>query len=360
MKQRNLNADLIRSTAVFFVLSVHFFLNSEFYNSTVQGEGMLLMLMARSLFMTCVPLFMILSGYLMWKKEISRSYYKGIIKTLEIYVLASIACLLYKNYVLHDNITLRSALLGILDFDAANYAWYIEMYISLFLLIPFLNRLYHSLKNKKEKQLLLITLLIVTMLPHVLNNFNFTTEGWWSLPSATQKYDPLVPGFFKKMYPLTYYYIGVYLREFDWKLSKKKNFLLLLGSVMFFGLYNFYRSRGSSFVWGTNCDWGGENVITATLLFTFLLHLHVEQWPKFFQHILIYVSRISLGIYLVSWIADQIVYSKYLLPNIPMGNLRWACYPVVVGSVFLISVLIAFVLYWIRDHIRSSFSIHRH
>ena len=130
MTKRNLNADLIRCVAVFSVISVHFLLNGGFYKQEVCGIPMLVMCMYRSFFMTCVPLFLILTGYLMGQKKLSKGYYKGLWKTIEIYLLASIACLLFKKFVQEEDITIYSGLLSILAFKGANYAWYIEMYIA--------------------------------------------------------------------------------------------------------------------------------------------------------------------------------------------------------------------------------------
>lgn len=350
MKKRNLNADLIRCVAAYCVISVHFLLNTGFYSVETVGIQMLLMCMVRSLFMVCVPLFMILTGYLMWQKTLSRSYYKGIWKTLEIYVLASIACLIFKRFIQEDvEVTLRSGILGILDYDAANYAWYIEMYMGLFLLIPFLNLAYHGLKSQKEKQVLVLTMILLTMVPKMLNNFNFSAEGWWASPSTLEKYDPIVPGFFTAMYPITYYFIGAYLREFDWKISKKKNLLFFLAAVAVFGCYNFWRSDGGGFVWAANSTWGGENLITATLLFTLLLHVEVDLWPKAVQKILIYLSRISLGLYLVSWIFDKVAYNAFLKPAVEEVTKRWKFYPITVPAIFLASAGLASLLYLIRD-----------
>ena len=75
MTKRNLNADLIRCVAVFSVISVHFLLNGGFYKQEVCGIPMLVMCMYRSFFMTCVPLFLILTGYLMGRKKLSKGYY---------------------------------------------------------------------------------------------------------------------------------------------------------------------------------------------------------------------------------------------------------------------------------------------
>ncbi len=354
MKERNLNADLIRCIAVFSVVSVHFLLNSGFYSVTVEGTDMLIMCMVRSLFMVCVPLFMILTGYLMWQKTLSHRYYKGLVKTLEIYVLASIACQLFKKFVQGDAVSIKTAILGILDYDAANYAWYIEMYIGLFLIIPFLNLTYHGLKSQKEKKVLICTMIVLTMLPKLVNNFSLQVEGWWTSPSLSDKYDPIVPGFFTAMYPITYYFIGAYLREYDWKISRKKNLLLLLMVIAAFGCYNYYRSYGQKFQWLSNSSWGGENLITATLLFTLLLHLKPKHWPKAVQSILIRISQISLGLYLVSWIFDQIVYDGFLKPYVEVVNDRWPYYFAVVPAVFIGSAGGATLLYLIRDGLHAA------
>ena len=87
--------DIVRCTALFCVVSVHFFLNSGFYDETVSGWRMYLMTMLRTGFMICVPLFMVLSGYLMLHKKAEKSYFMKIGRTLVIYLLASFCCGLY-------------------------------------------------------------------------------------------------------------------------------------------------------------------------------------------------------------------------------------------------------------------------
>lgn len=355
MRERNFNADLIRCVAVYSVLSVHFLLRTGFYSVPVEGPLMLFMCMYRSLFMVCVPLFMILTGYLMWQKTLCRSYYKGIWKTVEIYILASIACLLFKKFVLEYEVTCKTAVLDILDFKGANYAWYVEMYLGLFLLIPFLNLIYHGLKSQKEKKILLLTMITLTMLPKLVNNFDLMTEGWWLNPTISKDYNPIVPGFFTAMYPITYYFIGAYLREYGWKISKRMNLLLLLAAVAGFGAYNYYRSYGGKFIWGSNSTWGGENLITATLLFVLLLHLHPGKWPHPLRAVLVYLSKISFGLYLVSWISDQIVYGNFLNPNVSVTTERWKYYLAAVPASFLLSAGMASALYLIQKLRRNAF-----
>lgn len=355
IKKRDMNADLIRCVATYSVISVHFLLNSGFYSFPTVGTDMYIMSVMRACFMVCVPLFMILTGYLMCQKTLSRGYYKGIWKTVEIYVLASIACLLFKKYAMGYEITPGSALLSILDFSGANYAWYIEMYLGLFLLIPFLNGAYHSLgkwkegaAGKRRKQVLILTMISLTMLPKILNNFDLVTEGWWASPSISTTYTPLVPGFFTGMYPLTYYFIGAYLKEYGCGVARWKNILLFVLAVFLFGTYNFYRSDGQKFVWASNSTWGGENLITASLLFIFLLHLHPDRWPGWIRRTLTEISRVSLGLYLLSWIFDKIIYAEFM-ERVPDIADRWKYYPAVAPLVFVCAFAASFLLYLIRD-----------
>jgi len=188
-KQRNINIDLIKCIAVLSVICIHFFLNNSFYRVIINND-MYVSVFFRTAFMVCVPLFMLTTGYLMINKELSSKYYKGIVKTVSIYILASICCLIYRYAILNEAVTFKSALLGILDFSGAPYAWYVEMYIGLFILIPFLNLAYNNLKNDKQRCVLLITMIFLTTLPSLFN----------------LKYE-ILPHFWTKMYPLTYYFI---------------------------------------------------------------------------------------------------------------------------------------------------------
>lgn len=291
-KQRNINLDLIRCIAVFCVVSVHFFLNSGFYQSAVVGKRMYIMMIMRTFFMICVPLFVILTGYLMNKKELKLSYYGGITKTLSIYLGACIACNIYKILVLKTPMSIKDVFTSIFDFSAAPYSGYINMYIGLYLLIPFLNIIYRGLTTRKHKIILIGSLLICTTLPSLLNiKVN------------------LVPNYWVTMYPLTYYFIGAYLKEYDLRVSLKINILLILLSVITFGSLNYFLNYGSTFNWGVYGDWGGfENLINAVLVFVLLSHLKLDKLPVLIKRVLKIISNLALGIYLVSWIFDNYAY----------------------------------------------------
>ncbi len=79
--------------------STLFFLNSGFYNNIVAGKRMFVMVTVRGFLWFVFLFFIMLTGYLMSKKELSPKYYCGIVKTLATYVLASIACIIFKKSV---------------------------------------------------------------------------------------------------------------------------------------------------------------------------------------------------------------------------------------------------------------------
>lgn len=95
--KRNLNLDLIRCVAIFFVISVHFLLNTSFYSTAVYGKKMYLLILFRVIFMSCVSLFIMLTGYLMNKKEPTKEYYKKISRVVVTYVICSLLCVLFRT-----------------------------------------------------------------------------------------------------------------------------------------------------------------------------------------------------------------------------------------------------------------------
>lgn len=195
-KKRNINLDMIRVIAVFSVLSVHFFLHNGFYEEIVVGKRLFFMGTMRNFFMICVPLFLILTGFLMNKKVVSRKYYSGLKKTYITYVLASIACLVYFSISTQRSFGIIESIKMILNFSAAPYSWYIEMYIGLFLLIPFINILYNGLKSKKQKIGLIITMLSLTVLPSVMNIWGISRKiQGILLPGGSENWVKIIPNY---------------------------------------------------------------------------------------------------------------------------------------------------------------------
>lgn len=217
MKKRNINIDLIKCVAVFSVISVHFFANVGLYKNVINSTNMYIGIFFRTLFMICVPLFIITTGYLMKNKTLSKKYYLGVLRVLIIYLLDAFIYLGYNTIYNGESFSIRHIIKSILNFDIG-YSWYIKMYLGLFLLIPFINLIYNNLKNKKQKQVLILTMLVLTSFQGIFNiKYNLIPDWWISI------------------YPLTYYFIGCYLKEY--KINSKVSRIISKISELSLGMY---------------------------------------------------------------------------------------------------------------------------
>lgn len=338
--------DIIRSIALLCVICVHFFWNTEFYETTVTGRAMLIMSVMRSCFIICVPLFMMLTGYLIKSKEINKGYYLKIVRILYTYVMASLVCGLFSKNVLHDS-TILGVILGIFTYEAAPYSWYVEMYIGFFLLIPFLNTMYDGLDTRRKKQILVITLLLLTALPSAMNIYNIRRIAdlqWWRMPSVDTIYTKVIPDWWTKIYPVTYFFLGKYFQEYSIRLKTKQIAALGVLVFLFAGIFNYYRSYGSTFIWGPWQEYGSLMVTVQTvLLFAFFAKLDYSRFPALARAVFSKISDLSLGAYLTSWVFDIIIYTR-LNESVPTLQQKLVWFPVVTALVFIGSLICAYVI----------------
>lgn len=328
--KRDTRLDLIRALAAFLVVSVHFFLNCGFFETPLVGGRMLVMAMVRMAFMTCVPLFLLLTGYLCRRKALSARYYLGLVRVLLTYALCAIVCLGVRG-ARGEVLDLGHRVRALLDFSAAPYGWYVEMYIGLFLLIPFLNILWQGLESRGRRKALVGVLLTLTTLP-ALTNFR------WAL----------LPDWWVNVYPLTYYFLGAYFAEYEpkpswtWALPA----LAALSAAGGGGMYAF--SGGAPAGWNPALDWYGPTVaLSSCLLFLLLLQVPADRFPHWVKGLLAKLSALSLAIYLLSWCFDTAFY-PILAQRVSAVTDRLPWYFVMVPAVYLSSALAAQLIEWTR------------
>ncbi len=332
-RERDISLDLIRSVAVLFLISVHFFLNIGFYNQPMEGKRMLLMCTMRMIFMTCVPLFLLLTGYLCRKKELTGRFYLGLVRILTTYLLCGLVCMGVRMYR-GETKSFLAFCLEFLSYYASPYGWYIEMYIGLFLLIPFLNAMWRGLETKKRRLALIATLLALVTLP---------------VP-ANQKWN-ILPDWWKGIYPLLYYFLGTYFGEYQPKPRRGWTLAALLGVTVLGGCVSYHmgvKNPAHVFMWSDLTDWVGPFVVAeACLIFLLLKQVPMDRAPRWLKWVVGKCAQLSLGIYLLSWCFDVVFYA-ILLEKVPgmLDRLFW--YPVVVPAVFLCSALVAQALEWVR------------
>jgi len=346
-RSRDPGLDILRCIALLGMAVGHFCHHTGFFNETMTGGWMLLGAALRSAAKVTVPVFLMLTGYLVTTKNTGVKYYIRIVRVLFIYVLSSILCSLFKVFVLKESLSVLGALRKMVEFDGTTYEWYIEMYIGLFLLTPLLNILYDGLTTQKQKKILVFTLLFLTTMPRMLNVYCLDDPGWWLRPSSSKNYASLVPDMWGSLYPIAHFYLGRYLREYPIKLESWKLFVLSLAAFAFGGLYNFYRSYGSTFVFGPWQENGSAlYTLQAVLRFAFFTSLNYERMSERVRRFFAWGSDLTLGAYLVSWIFDMIVYGKLNSYGMSMDRkMLWL--PVTVLTVLVCSFVLSQVIDWL-------------
>ena len=156
-----------------------------------------------------------------------------------------------------------------------------------------------------------------------------------------------MPAWWLLLYPLTYYFIGAYLQEYGLKLRAWQTALALVACIAAFGAFNSIAAPRP--IPGYAGNRLGRFSDSARKRFAVPSpssdknHAH----PRFFQLLFTKISELSLGIYLVSIIFDNIFYPR-LAAAVSSVPLRLNYYPVIVPLVFICSALFSQLLLWIQ------------
>ncbi|MBQ7474522.1 MAG: acyltransferase family protein [Clostridia bacterium] len=309
---RNPSVDLLKIIAFVLVVSVHFTHQIGIDSEIHTGKAMFALDVFFAFANICVALFLMATGFLMTNKKLSPSYYKGVIRVAVTYILCSIFCTACKVIFYAYPNTPATYLKQIVHFEGSDYAWYVEMYLCLFVLIPFVNAAYHGMDTRGKKRALVLTVVALGALPGVLNTLNLSDPSWWADPASSREYSKIFPAFFTNVYPIMYYLIGAYLREFPPKIGKRWLLLSFLGFGVAGGAYNFWRFRGGQFFWGgfmTNPSL--FVVLIAVPFFALITSLDLTRIPERLKKILAYLARLTFGAFLVSCIVDMRFYPHF-------------------------------------------------
>ncbi len=293
VKKRLAGPDIIRSIAILLVMGVHSFAFSGQMELNVRSLQWTAWTVVFFFVKVCVPLFLLLTGYLQCKHGLNRRHYTGIIPVLVSYVVILIPLLILKNIVQPSD-NLWREVLYLFDFQAG-YSWYVEIYLCLFLIIPFLNILLSHL-TQKQKKILLATTILLTMVPAVFKSF--VIAGTIFTP---------IPDYMEAVYFITYYLIGAYIAEYR-PSPKRRHCLCVLGGTLLIETSIYYLLAYNENRWLIfNNNASLPHMINAVALF--LLFYQVERVPtRFLSWLVQDVARCSFEMYLISYLMDQAVY----------------------------------------------------
>lgn len=288
-EKRLTGIDCIRCIAALFVVCVHFYLNCGYYNGALLGKKMFVMTAARWLFMTCVPLFFMLTGFLKGNKGLNKKHYLSLIPLFLSYCIISIVKMILYNHLYGKIYSLKDMIKNLFNYQIA---WYMGMYLILMLLIPFLNILWKGLIGNTQKLALVGTLVFICAIYPL---FNY-----------------VAPSFFVGIYPVMYYFVGMYLKETRIKVKSVTLLAIIVLIPCLEALISVKLSPTGVFDWTliSTADGGYGSLfvlINAVAIFILLKNINVKS--KFIKMILSEVGSVTFEIYLISGMFDAVIFN---------------------------------------------------
>ena len=314
MSERQSGLDVLRCLALLFVVTFHSFLNNGYYYEPQKGYAMWLAGSFRWLSVSCIGLFLLLTGYLKSEQtEIGRCW-RGLFPVLAGYLLAAVISIPVRHFLLGDRQTLGMWITALFGFRGVYYGWYVEMYVGLMLLIPFLNRLL-LLLDTKGLLLFAGTLLVMT-----------------ALPGATSLV--ILPDYWRSFYPVTYYVLGTMIRRLQPKIHPAVSLCGATAMALLLGTATVLSTDGQlseSAVWEFPDIW--------VTVISVLLFLSFYRWklPAWAAKLAAWGAGGCYGGYLLSYLLDAWCYQLAPQWKNPQGYGK--LFFLITVPIFLVSVV---------------------
>ena len=334
IKKRNSNIDIVRLFALLMVLLFHGFLNSGFYRTPLNSTPMYIATFFRQLSLACVPLFLLITGYLYGGREVKLDK-KHILKLSKILVpYIVITAFLYFTLHYYGQLGKTTFWTMLFGFENNGYTWYIEMYLGLYLLIPFINSGYNRLE-KKEKELLILAMIFLCFVPTLINPHRLLMQDYWT-----------------DLYPFAYYIIGMYLKEYGLKIKTSSKFLVLIEYlfVSFVVTIMMFANNVSN---ASNNFYSFFTFVISVVLFDLILQMNMDKVGEKLKDFLNILADAVLPAYMLSKIIELILYEEviYKITYDTYQILLWT--PIIIVGEFLIALLLGFIISKISNWISS-------
>lgn len=319
---RNYQLDLLRVFACYLVIHQH---ASELYyigdgGSVIKGDNTFTIGIITSIARISVPLFVMISGYLLLplKSSTSEFFRKRFTRVLYPFV---VWCILYAFYFMfYRGDTIGQALLNIIHIPVnfgvdIGHLWYVYMLIGLYLVIPVISPWLNSCP-KKELQWFLLIWGLTTMLPYIHLAYPYVLgECFWN-PTPTLYY---FNGF------IGYLVLGFYIKKYGFLSIPNAIVISVIGYAVTAWIFCF-RIETSVMVPELELSWGfcTANIAMMTYgIFSIFMHIPTTKESPF-SRLIQDISVKSYGIYLAHIMMLNIMYellnhiSETTLVSIPL------------------------------------------
>ena len=357
-KKRLKFIDLVKSVALLFVTIYHNECYNIYYTAT---NDSLLLNTCRAILSSCVPLFFLVNGFLLFNKEFDlKKHTKKIIKLVVLTVISGIITLILILKVKGEVISAKDffVILYQMREGYVNHLWFMGALICIYIFFPLLK---NSFDNNKKIFIWFIIICAIITFGNKFLNMIWTITGYLigkvnyvANFNFFHMFNPL-RGLFG--YSFVYFCIGGLMFNYIKKIKHKKIYklysvIIILISSFLLALYGMFCSKIQNGSW--DFVWHGMDTIFTFLntIALFVLCVYYNGGNKSIYKVLYYISSNSLLIYIVHMFVMHLT-MKYvkLIPlfSYPFGNIVYAL------SIMFVSLILAVGIKRIAKLIRRVF-----
>lgn len=324
-EKRNIGIDILRILSMLMIVILHYLGKGEFLTNDRNG---IIENCIKSLCIVAVNCYVLISGYFLieshftWKKVL-KLWGETLFYSVFIYILLIITGL--------HSFTIKEAIQSFFPIITKEY-WFVNVYLLMYILSPFINILIKHLKKEEFKKLIIILLIAFCVMPSVLpQNMNFdTTNGygiiWFIVLYFIAAYIKLYK---KEEQKLEYRYIVIYF---------------ILSMIIAASRILIYPIKQTTLMYHYNFI---LVFLSSLCLFLFFKNIQIKK-EKLVKGIT-YVSSLTFGVYLIheqGVFRSSVLYNKILHTDLWKDSLQG----------FLISILLvlgSFIIYLLIEACRQ-------
>lgn len=328
MKERKVGLDLLRIIAMLMIVTLHVLGKGRFIVEGNNANCYQLAVLFEIICIVAVNCYVLITGYFQIDskfrlKKVVSIWVKVLLYSISIYIIIM--------------------LFGIRQFSAAdliksffpvitNVYWFVNCYLLLYIISPFLNKLIKSLEKKEFQKLLVILFVVFCILPSILpSSFNFDTTGGYGI-----------------IWLIVLYFVGAYIRLYVKNSYKNKINLYAFLGISIFNYISFLLIKymcNIIQITDMSTMLYHYNFVTVFLasVFLFMYFKNLEVKEGKFKNLVIKIAPLTFAVYIIheQVVLREILYLDILKLNTVWNNwIQFLVIPIVVIVIFLVCIII--------------------
>ncbi len=162
---RNSNVEWLRVLSMLMIVAYHYSIWGFYEEELLETGNKYFVDIFGMLGKTGTDLFVLISGYYMVEQRFTVKKFLNLMGTLWFYTIGALVCI---GLIGGRTVNLQSLKYAFFPICSTHY-WFINYYLLLMLLTPFLNRMLHALDRRQHALLCALSIMLVTLFPEFLH-----------------------------------------------------------------------------------------------------------------------------------------------------------------------------------------------